>query len=693
MVRELAQTYKYDGSGNLVTIASTENSDVAYTYSGADLMSMETGDSGMYTYTYDSAHNVKTVANNGVTMTLSYDNKGNTTSSTLASASGSKINSSATYTDGGNLVATVSDSRNCTTTYTYGETINKITGNPSAVRNANDVTTSYSYNTQNGRLALSFISGKISVEPAYENGNLASLTRGGYITTDGTKQLQRYGFGYDVFGNRTSVTVGPVGSGRTLAEYDYAPGNGLLTGMTYGNGASTSYTYDKLDRITSALYDNDKAYNYAYTGDGQLYSIKTPDNTESEFFDYDGIGRLIYGETQNAGITQNIRYSYDTSNRVRGFGYIVDFQNGTKIDQYELYSYNADGTLATKRTGGGDELIYGYDQLKRPVSKIITPNLSQVYAYTNGSADYTTTTLINGMVYKDAVGTRLKKFGYSYDALGNIAEVYNDSATEARYTYDSQNQVISETLPGLNLTYTYDYDTYGNIRSVSSRPISGGAATTKTYTCGDATWLDLLTAYNGNVITYDEIGNPLNYYDGTSFTWQNGCQLASLVKDGVTTSYVYNVNDVRTQKTVDGVVHDYILDGTRILADYSSGSELVFAYDEKNAPQSFTYNGTKYNYVTNLQGDVIEIRDSANNVVGSYVYNAYGQIISKSGTMADVSPLRYRGYYYDTETGFYYLSSRYYDSEIGRFINADSYVSTGQGFLGLNMFTYYIPKK
>ena len=65
-----------------------------------------------------------------------------------------------------------------------------------------------------------------------------------------------------------------------------------------------------------------------------------------------------------------------------------------------------------------------------------------------------------------------------------------------------------------------------------------------------------------------------------------------------------------------------------------------------------------------------------------------GEILTSSGTMAEINPLRYRGYYYDTETGFYYLQSRYYDPAMHRFINADSLASTGQGIVGTNMFAY-----
>lgn len=100
------------------------------------------------------------------------------------------------------------------------------------------------------------------------------------------------------------------------------------------------------------------------------------------------------------------------------------------------------------------------------------------------------------------------------------------------------------------------------------------------------------------------------------------------------------------------------------------------------------YNGTVYYYVTNLQSDVVQIVDASGNSVASYEYDPYGKVISATGTLAEVNPIRYRGYYYDNELGLYYLQSRYYDPTVGRFLNADSYASTGLGFLGHNMFAY-----
>ena len=99
-------------------------------------------------------------------------------------------------------------------------------------------------------------------------------------------------------------------------------------------------------------------------------------------------------------------------------------------------------------------------------------------------------------------------------------------------------------------------------------------------------------------------------------------------------------------------------------------------------------NGAVYYYITNMQGDVVRLVNAAGNTAAYYKYDPYGNAISASGSHATINPLRYRGYYYDTETGLYYCQSRYYDPAIGRFINADAYVSTGQGIIGCNMFAY-----
>ena len=141
------------------------------------------------------------------------------------------------------------------------------------------------------------------------------------------------------------------------------------------------------------------------------------------------------------------------------------------------------------------------------------------------------------------------------------------------------------------------------------------------------------------------------------------------------------------------MTHNYIYAGGKLLRETYGDTTLDFFYDNSGAPFAMNYivgsnDPVTYYYILNLQGDVVMMVDANGATVASYTYDPYGNILTATGSMAEINPLRYRGYYYDSETGFYYLQSRYYDPAIGRFINADSFASTGQGFLGYNMFAY-----
>ena len=102
------------------------------------------------------------------------------------------------------------------------------------------------------------------------------------------------------------------------------------------------------------------------------------------------------------------------------------------------------------------------------------------------------------------------------------------------------------------------------------------------------------------------------------------------------------------------------------------------------------YNGQKYVYRKNLQGDIVAILDECGCTRGTYEYDVWGKIIWQGGSeLLTINPFRYRGYYYDTETGLYYLNSRYYDPETGRFISPDSlkYLEP-ETCNGLNLYAY-----
>ena len=318
--------------------------------------------------------------------------------------------------------------------------------------------------------------------------------------------------------------------------------------------------------------------------------------------------------------------------------------------------------------------------------------------------------------YRMTGGALIAGDRYVYDALGNITEIQESEPasgssvrrTKVRYTYDDQNQLKTEThytyssntdTTGTAVTSTYTYDTAGNMLS------SSDGTNTLTYTYGDSSWNDLLTEINNQPIIYDACGNPTTYSNGEDsflFSWTEGRRLTTLenpeFEGTVIYSYNYDSNGVRTAKVGKLDKHSYQTLNRKVVLERVTLPKrqkrvLHFIYDESGRPFALNYSTdgtsfTTYYYVLNLQGDVVKLVEADGTLVAEYSYDAWGKVLSATGSMASINPLRYRGYYYDGETGFYYLQSRYYDPANRRFINADTYASTGQGFIGANMFAY-----
>ena len=251
-------------------------------------------------------------------------------------------------------------------------------------------------------------------------------------------------------------------------------------------------------------------------------------------------------------------------------------------------------------------------------------------------------------------------------------------------------QLIREDNPYSQKTCVYAYDSCGNILSrteygyTDAETPAGGTVTAYEY--NNAAWGDQLTSWNGESITYDAIGNPL-LYRGRSLTWTQGRRLAGVSSEGLAAYYTYDESGTRTGKTVNGVSTQYYINGSQILAQKSGEDILYFLYDETGAAVGFKYNNNLYIYRKNLQGDILAVLNGQTGAAeASYTYDAWGRVISSTGALAEINPFRYRGYYYDSETGLYYLQSRYYDPETGRFINADGYINTD--FSDTNSYSY-----
>jgi RHS repeat-associated protein len=177
-----------------------------------------------------------------------------------------------------------------------------------------------------------------------------------------------------------------------------------------------------------------------------------------------------------------------------------------------------------------------------------------------------------------------------------------------------------------------------------------------------------------------------------SMTWGFGRRLMSLTAPSVTASFTYNDSGVRTSKTVGGVKTSYVVAGSNILREARGSDSLDFLYDGSKLI-GLKHAGAEYFYVRNGQGDITGIVNGAGTVVVSYSYDAWGNPLGVTGSMAStlgtLNPFRYRGYYFDTETGFYYLLSRYYDPKVGRFLSADEIIpGPGSDIQASNLYSY-----
>ena len=480
-----------------------------------------------------------------------------------------------------------------------------------------------------------------------------------------------YRFTYDGLGRTESTRLGTDSSGRLLASYLYDGSTGALQQLTYGNGHTLTYAYDALGRILRKTPTNSaQRSEYVYNDKGRLGILKDYASDTRTKYLYDLAGRVTsvlrkrYVNNDNGWRWGEILYRYeDGTNHLTRMDVRTDYKSYTTNFVYgNIAAGQMPDSVYEVKLNNAKEIEYTYDGLGRLTSrKLSVPNLTATYGYKTVSGNRTSTQL-------QSVTTAAGTTAYTYDAVGNITAVTNNGTVTESYTYDALNQLTAATMGGVN--YAYIYDAGGNILTASA------GDTTHTYTYGDSVWKDLLTAYDGNPITYDTIGNPLTYHDGTTFTWQNGRELAAVTKNGVTTSYVYNADGGRHTKTVGGVVTQYITVDGVLYGEKTGNNTLVYYYDDKGVPYAFTHNNVKYYYEYNIQGDVIGLFDSTGARVVQYTYTPYGALASMTDSTATgvgtLNPIRYRGYYYDAETGFYYCNTRYYDPEIGRWINADS---------------------
>ena len=692
--------YTYDSNGNVLVSATLKENyegEIPTAYDSS-LTCFDT-----IVYTYDSSGRVLTETNsNGESSAYVYDSVGNVTQETVTTIENStpitKV-TNYTYDDLGNLLTSQTGNEN--SSYTYDAA-----GRTLLANEGGDCTRTL-YDNQ-GRVVQEI--GPEDYDSTLDGlptANTYSDSTAGhtyvYDSTTGnlTSETNRLGV-------QTDYTYYSTGEKETeeFDIYKFCYNEKGLTTEVYVDDVNTiKYNYDNQHnyRLTSTEYANGQKERYDYDNDGNLkYQYHNNDTTPYLTYSYDDDGELEEKVNTDTGL----RYEYD-GNDVS----VYKTSNNTLIHSYSEEVTEADEENEIEARTDTTQSNFGTTTTSALVGNSIT------YTRGNNTLEYSYTENSNNQMTADAIkynnDTALSN-QYIYDNDGNLVRQKNHQCLDNgqpltvnyRYDYDSKDRITGKGYSGIEYfdhydskgqlvredyrlcsmeTYTYSYDSRGNITSRKKYYYTTGSldnatpTSTKTFTYANSGWTDKLTAVDNTSLTYDDVGNVLTF-GNRSFTWSSGRNLAQITEGDDTYSYTYDENGIRTSKTVNGVTTQYNTKDGVILAQSDGANIMTFQYDTSGQPLGFTYNGTQYLYMVDVQGNVFGVANTEGTAIGQYDYDEWGNPVDSytvdNATTAEVAafnanPLRYRGYYYDQETGYYYLQSRYYDPSICRFINSD----------------------
>ena len=716
-------TFGYDDKGNVLSTSNLAGQHSKSTYDSADNEQTyvqpgreDKSENQYWAYYGDSDADRKkhlpwrTRTPMNMTKYFSYDSYGNQTSSRqvdyrvftggAAESAYPYVRTENTYTTDGNYTATTKDARGNVVT----QSVNANDGTLTSVTDPTGQTVSYTYDASKRVTSVQTTGDGKTYKNAYtyENDRIKTVS---HNTTSDTSNDVTYTFSYDGLGRKTTVKVGT----QTLSTNVYeSERNGLLSEVQYGNGGKVKYTYDDFDRLTEVKYDAETTprYEYKYGANGKAAEVIDHELNRTARTDYDQANRPCQTELRDDA-TGDALYKtglkYDKLNNLEMFSE----QAGSESHKTE-FVYDRDNRVTElKYDGGAHKVNYTYDELGRVASRVAecgtdAGKLTSTYTYVDGGYGTNSTTPLVKKITQNGIS-----FEYAYDSRGNITSEKRGDLTTT-YAYDALGQLIRVNDPHENATWVYSYDRGGNILSKVKYAYTTGAVGTALetipYVYGDSNWKDKLTSYNGQKITYDAIGNPLN--DGTwTYTWQAGRQLKQMSTEGASVSFKYSHSGMRVQKVVEQSWYpettNYIYRGkilTHMTVDYTDFDEVAhqdklhFFYDSANCPAKVEFNGTMYTYLHNLQGDIVGIVDNTGILVVEYKYDAWGKPLSTTGMLTDTlgkrNPFRYRGYVFDEETGLYYLRSRYLCPKWGRFSNADKLLGELSSLMTCNTYVY-----
>ena len=553
------------------------------------------------------------------------------------------------------------------------------------------------------------------------------------LGSDSGMLLEGKKYVYDDVGNLKEIRES-TGDFNKLVEYTYDSQNQLTSEAYYKSGEAEAYitynyTYDTAGNLltVSQKKGNTTTLLQTYTyGDAQWHDLLTAVNGQAITYDASG-NPLSYGgwsfgwqngrqlktaSKTSDGKTETLEYAYDADGIRTSKTYTVE--TFTQVPDYTV-TFQADGTTVKTMTVEDGYTLKDSDYPAVPTktgytgewvkyTSAVHSNVTVSATYTKDVVTYTVTFVADGVTVKTMTvedGYTLKDFDYP-----TVPSKTGYNGMWKKYTSAIHKNVTVYAIYRALTTAKHTVKFVARLEVVKTMTVSDGY----TLQSSDYPTVPPREGYRGtwerySSPVYEDITINAVYHKLGDIIPTQPTDPDEIMSGGegepVEADVPAEDEAVSPQGThVTGtqtVTHEYLtLNGKvareTIKTNNSLTAVLDFIYDESGKPFALKYstNGTSfetYYYVLNLQGDVVKLIQANGHVVAQYTYDAWGNV-SSSGRLAEINPLRYRGYYYDNETGFYYLQSRYYDPANRRFINADSLASTGQGSLGTNMFAY-----
>ena len=422
-------------------------------------------------------------------------------------------------------------------------------------------------------------------------------------------------------------------------NYDYDPENRLKF-VTNPLSRVASFTYNESGNLETRNDYNDVTTTYQYDENGRLKTINHPGDVDDISIGRDNNGSIISATGQEG----ESKFEYNELNLLKK--YTDPYGN---IVQYE---YNDADRLKTLTCPGGKTVTYGYDKAGR---------LQSVQDWITGSNPTT----------------------YEYDDAGNLTRIVRPNNTEAIYSYDDASRLtgITEQKIGdaIICSYAYVLDGVGNHKSVTAtEPLTGSVLPKDvSYTHDKA---NRLLSAGSATYTYDNKGNRMTSTDagGTTYTWNNENMLTGIVENSPSRSvqYKYNGMNNRIAKIEGSNTTKYVLDlrgdMSRVLAETDeNGTIQAYYVYGLGLISRITPDESRHFYHYNNRGNTIALTDASGDVTDSYTYDEYGKLLESTGSTEN--PFKFVGRYgvMDEGNDLYFMRARFYDAEVGRFLNED----------------------